>query len=203
MEAISITARLSPEANTERANSVAGLGSSEFFQLMIAELTNQDPFDPTNNEDLLNQISSIREIELSATLTDSLRLLTGQQRFSSASSMIGKYVTGMPDSQGNSARGVVVAVRFEESGQPMLQLADGSELPIERVAAIEAAESAAEGLIGQQVTGLDRRDPSNPEIVEGQVTAVRTGERGELILELDSGDALRLRDVARVGSVEG
>ena len=90
---------------------MADLRSEDFFQLLITQLTNQDPFEPTENEDLLRQISSIRDIELSTVLTNSLHLLTGQQRFSSASSLIGRHVTGLPDADGAVMRGMGVGIR--------------------------------------------------------------------------------------------
>jgi flagellar basal-body rod modification protein FlgD len=181
-------------------NRFAELGSGDFFKLMIAELTNQDPLEPTDNQALLQQISSMREIELSTTLTDTLRSLTGQQRFSSASSLIGNYVTGMPGEDGQVHRGMVVGVRFAGDGRPMLQLSTGAELPMEQVATVESAERAAETLVGQQVVGVDRTDPSNPKIVEGEVIGVTIGDRGEMLLEMEEGNLLRFRDLTSVVS---
>jgi hypothetical protein len=48
------------------------------------------------------------------------------------------------------------------------------------------------------VQGVDRRDPGNPRNLQGQVTAVRAESSGEVLLELDTGDDLRLRDVTAV-----
>ena len=184
--------------NGSHGNSFADLGTEDFFKLLIMQLTNQDPFEPTGNEELLQQISSIRDIELSTTLTESLRSLTGQQHFASASSLIGQYVTGIPVSGGQPESGIVVGVRFDASGNAVLQLASGTEMPLEQVGAIQSPLRAAEGLIGQTIVGVDQRDPSQPQVVEGLVTAVRVEEHGEILLELDTGDDLRFRDVVNV-----
>lgn len=175
--------------------STAGLTSDDFFKLLISQLTNQDPLEPTSNDELLKQISSIRDIELSTTLTESLQKLTGQQQFGSASMLIGQYVRSLPDENGMVQAGVVTAVKFDGTGKPALQLSNGAELGMESVATIESPARAAEALIGRAVLGLDRRTPSAPEPVDGLVTAVRAGEGGEFILELDTGDDLRLSDV--------
>lgn len=184
------------------ANAAADLSSDDFYKLLITQLTNQDPLDPTSNEDLLRQISSIREIELSSTLTDSLRRMTGGQRFSSAAGLIGQYVSSVPGESGETTRGMVVGVRFDADQQPILRLSDGREVAMESVASIESPMRAAESLVGLAVTGLDRRKPSEPRALEGVVSGVRTDEQGDVVLELDTGESLRLRDVVGVGSAD-
>lgn len=182
------------------ANSFADLGSEDFLKLLIMQLQYQDPLEPVGNAELLQQISSVREIELSTTLTESLRALTGQQHFASASSLIGKYVTALPDEDGNAQRGIVAGVRFADGGRPILQLANGGEMALEQVSTIEPPLRAAEALIGQVVVGVDRRDRANPELVEGVVTGVRVEAQNEVLLELDTGQALRFWDVVSVNT---
>ncbi len=200
MDISQISPTLSPTTGVGPANTFAELGTDDFFKLLITQLTNQDPLEPTGNEELLQQISSIRDIELSTTLTESLRLLTGQQNFASASSLIGQYVSGMPASGGEPVSGMVVGVRFEADGKAVLQLADGTEMPLDQVSTIQSPLGAAEALIGQTVVGVDMREPSSPQVAEGLVTAVRTDEHGEILLELDSGDDLRFRDLTGAAS---
>lgn len=197
-----VTSLLTPSAGAPSggaASATEGLGSQDFLKLLITQLTNQDPLEPTDNDELLRQISSIREIELSTTLTDSLRSLTGQQRFASASSLIGQYVTGAPGGEGETRQGLVIGVRFTEAGQATLQLSGGSEMPLDAVRTIQSPLQAGQALIGLNVIGVDRRDPAEPKPVDGVVTAARAGEAGETILELDTGDSLRLRDVFGIG----
>ena len=180
---------------TGASRSAAGLSSDDFFKLLITQLTNQDPMEPTSNQELLQQISSIRDIELSTTLTESLQRLAGQQQFGSASTLIGQYVTSVPGSDGNVQAGMVVAVKFDSQGLPTLQLSNGAELKLSQLASIVSPIQAAEAMVGRLVTGLDRRNPAEPQVIEGLVTAVRVAEVGEVFLELDSGDDIRLRDV--------
>ncbi|MCH9001436.1 MAG: hypothetical protein IIC02_02590 [Planctomycetes bacterium] len=180
---------------TGASRSAANLSSDDFFKLLIAQLTNQDPMEPTSNQELLQQISSIRDIELSTTLTESLQRLAGQQQFGSASTLIGQYVTGVAGSDGKVPAGTVVAVKFDSQGLPTLQLSSGVELKMSQLASIVSPVQAAESMVGRLVTGLDRRNPAEPEVIEGLVTAVRVAEGGEVFLELDSGDDIRLRDV--------
>jgi len=182
-------------ATGKRTEAFTELGSEDFLRLLVTQLTTQDPLEPTGNAELLQQISSIRNLELSTTLTDSLRLLTGQQRFASASSLIGQFVTGVPDESGAALRGVVAAVRFEADGTPTLQLSNGGVLRLDQVAAIEQPFQAAERFLGKTVAGMDQRNPQAPQTVTGLVTAIRLDDRGEVLLELDTGGDLRFRDL--------
>lgn len=202
MEVIPTISTLSPSIGAQASNSVVGLSGDDFFKLLITQLQMQDPMEPMDNAEMLRQIASVREIELNTTLTESLRSLTGQQRFASASSLIGKYITAQDSDMGTTMRGVVEGVRFREDGSAVLQLSNGSDVPLEDVATIELPLNAAEMLVGQAVTGVDRRDPLNPQLVQGLVTATRIDDRGEVVLELDSGDSLRIKDVFTIASAE-
>jgi flagellar basal-body rod modification protein FlgD len=193
-----LTPSAAPPAPAASARGMDELGSQEFLKLMLTELTNQDPLEPTDNETLLRQISSIRDIELSTSLTDSIRQLAGHQQIGSASTLIGQFVTSRPGEDGSVAGGVVVGVTFGEGGRPVLQLSSGAQLPLEQVAAVEPAQQAAERLIGAAIVGLDRRVADDPKLVEGVVTGVRQSNSGEVLLELDTGANLRLRDLISV-----
>jgi flagellar hook assembly protein FlgD len=181
---------------------MADLGSQDFLKLMLTELTNQDPLEPTDNEALLRQISSIRDIELSTSLTDSIRQLTGQQQIGSSSALLGQFVTGLPGEDGAVTSGLVVGVRFA-GGRPMLLLSNGAEMPMEQVASVEPAQQAAERLVGATVVGVDRRKADKPEMVEGVVSGVSQTSTGEVLVELDTGANLRLRDVLTVLTGDG
>jgi flagellar basal-body rod modification protein FlgD len=188
---------VSPVTDAGASKAATALGSDDFFKLLIAQLTNQDPLEPTSNQELLNQISSIRDIELSTNLSNSLKTLTDQQRFASASALIGRYVTGQADEATgrHAVSGVVTAIRYDNSGSMMLELDDGSTLPIEQLGSVMSTDRAAELFVGRMVSGVDRTDPAEPRLVEGLVTAVSEDEAGHVMLELDTGEKIRLSDV--------
>lgn len=194
MTAISSAMLQGQSSPAVRSDSFSGLGSQEFLRLLIAQLTTQDPLEPTGNQELLQQIASIRDIELSTTLTESLRGLTGDQRFGSASSLIGKYVVGAADSSGVQPEGLVAAVRFEPGGLPVLRLANGATVPLDRVVEIHPPESNLEQMRGMNIVGLDRRQPGSP-VVQGVITDWRNDENGDVVLELDSGNTVRIQDI--------
>ena len=200
METVSnvLPGSVTPSVSATRSDAFGDLKTQDFLRLLITQLTQQDPLEPTDNAALLEQLSSIRNIELSSSLTDSLRDLTGQQNFASASALIGQYVKGVPDESGFAQEGVVTAIHVAGSGKPILQLANGGALPLESVQSIEPPLNVAEKLKGLTVLGVDVR--TNGQAIEGVVSEARLDDRGQTVLELETGEELRLQDVVQVAS---
>ena len=60
-----------PDAGSD-ARDLRDLDLNEFLQLMITELQNQDPLDPMDNSEILQQITQIREISATDSLQETL-----------------------------------------------------------------------------------------------------------------------------------
>lgn len=90
----------------------------DFLKLMIAELQNQDPLNPMDNKDMLNQINQMRQIVSNDKLTSSLEAIMLGQSVATASNLLGKTVTGT-NQLGDRTSGVVDRVVFEE-GKPKI-----------------------------------------------------------------------------------
>ncbi len=169
----------------------SALGSTEFFKLIIADLLNQDPLNPTDNQKLLEQISLIRDIEMRNEMTTSLRSLIQQQRFGSAATLLGQFVEG--NEAAGFATGVVAGVRFDAQGAAVLMLDGGAEMPLSNLLTVTSLEHLADGLVGQMVTAEVIEDGKLLEI-EGIVTGLRS-DSGTLMLELDTGRVVPLASV--------
>lgn len=175
------------------------LGADDFLQLLVMQLMNQDPLSPTSNADLLQQLSTIRDIQLSSTLVDSLKTLTGTQRYGSAASLIGKMVSGRVGDESTgfeTVSGLVVGVRFDAGGNVSLELDSGRQLPLEQLESVSGVEGAVDSLIGRSVRGVDRSG-DEPESIEGIVTGIGRDQNDDPVLELDTGEQLRLSDLVR------
>lgn len=86
-----------------------------FIKLLITELQNQDPLQPMDNAQILQQISQIREIESNRRLTETLETVRVGQVLSTASSMVGRNIMGLSDA-GEVVAGVVEWVSMDTSG---------------------------------------------------------------------------------------
>jgi flagellar basal-body rod modification protein FlgD len=77
----------------------AGLTADDFMKLLIAQLQNQDPTNPMDNDQLLSQISTMRNLQSNIELSKTLKSMTGNQQLSTASNFIGKFVVGRSTTQ--------------------------------------------------------------------------------------------------------
>ena len=84
-----------PAAAGSKPNDLKDLDINHFLQLMISELTNQDPLNPMDNTQLVQQIGSIREIAATDQLTGTLNSIQTGQSLTTASSLIGKRVAAL------------------------------------------------------------------------------------------------------------
>jgi flagellar hook assembly protein FlgD len=107
--------------------------------MMITQLQNQDPLNPTSSSDLLAQMSQIGQLQSTTSLQSSLQSFGLQTSISSASSMIGKSVQGL-DVNSNPISGVVTSVQVQ-SGNVSLELDNGSTLALANVSSISPGPS--------------------------------------------------------------
>lgn len=154
MDPTTITAETNTAVAAQRANSVGfdDLKSEDFFALLIAELQSQDPLNPQDNQQLLNQMSSIRQMEQNAALTTTLEALAGEQRFGSTAGLIGHYVLGtVADQSGQPVEieGVVIGVRFERDGDAILELHNGHSIPASKVREVTLVENLPPDILAQ------------------------------------------------------
>jgi len=116
------------------------MNSSDFIKMMITQLQNQDPLQPTDSNALLQQMSAIGQMQSTSQLQSTLQSLTLQNQIGAASALIGKSVTGM-DSTNNTISGLVNSVQVTQSGVS-LQLDNGKTLDITRVTQIAPGPNA-------------------------------------------------------------
>ena len=103
------------------ASALNDVNLDDFLNLMIAELQNQDPLNPLENDELIAQISQIREVGATEQLTETLEAVLLGQNVSSATSLIGADVVALNDI-GQRVSGNVKAVTIVD-GQPELEIA--------------------------------------------------------------------------------
>lgn len=104
------TGASSPTPTT--GNNLNNVDVSQFLNLMIAELQNQDPMNPMDNTQMVQQVSQIQQIGATNKLSNTLAALQLGQNLSTASSLIGKQVTALSD-DGSDIQGVVDRVTVE------------------------------------------------------------------------------------------
>ena len=101
-------------------NTLNDLDLDVFLKLLINEMQNQDPLNPMDNSEMLNQINQIREIGSTDKLTSTLDSVLLGQNITSSTNLIGKDVKAISDDN-QQVSGTVTRVTIED-GIPKLQL---------------------------------------------------------------------------------
>ena len=123
----------SAAVQTATSRGLADIRGDDFVNLLVKQLQFQDPFKPISNEEMVSQLSTIRELETNTRLGQRLEQLGDQQRFGSAAALIGRFVSGtVTDDAGQESQisGVVKGVRFNSNGEAVLELDNGQVLPL-------------------------------------------------------------------------
>lgn len=102
-------------SSTNQENGLNELDLDDFLTLLITEMQNQDPLNPMENSEMIQQISQIREIGATNDLTSTLTNLSLSQQLTTASSLIGREVTGLTD-ESEEVSGSVERVTVETTG---------------------------------------------------------------------------------------
>jgi flagellar basal-body rod modification protein FlgD len=98
------------------------LGKDTFLKLMVAQLRNQDPMNPTDSTAFLAQTAQFTSLEKMDELAQqSGQALSAQMAFG-ASGLVGKPVTYLAE-DGTETQGTVASVKFTSTG-PMLHIGD-------------------------------------------------------------------------------
>ncbi|MAT72598.1 MAG: hypothetical protein CMJ58_24130 [Planctomycetaceae bacterium] len=101
-------------------NTLNDLNLDDFLDLMIAELQNQDPLNPLENDELVAQISQIREVGATDRLTETLDAVLLGQNISSATNLIGAEIDAISDDN-QRVTGIVERISVTD-GAPKLHL---------------------------------------------------------------------------------
>ncbi|HTV10768.1 MAG TPA: flagellar hook capping FlgD N-terminal domain-containing protein [Acidimicrobiales bacterium] len=129
------------QSGTTSQDALNGVNPDTFLQLLVSELQNQDPDNPTDPSQFLSQTASFEEVEELNTLQTSISSMITSQQQSSATSMLGMQVSGS-DSSGKTVSGIVTGVQFDSSG-PVLTVGSGT-LPYSSVTSVAIPDDSSD-----------------------------------------------------------
>lgn len=172
------------------------VNSETFLSLLVAEMTNQDPLEPTSNTEFITQLASFSQLNYAR--DSSLYSMSNY-----ASSLVGKIVTATKPDGANQITKTGLVESVSKSGNTYNVVIDGVMFDISKVTKIENAGSAsssitstgladsiarASGMIGMYATAKTEDGVSvgwidSIKVVEGKITAVLVDENGETIGE--------------------
>jgi flagellar basal-body rod modification protein FlgD len=122
-------------APTTASSASSQLDQETFLKLMVAQLRNQDPMNPTDSAEFLAQTAQFTSLEKLEVVADQSAQAFAAQMAFGASSLVGRTVT-YTDSEGAEVTGTVSSVRFGSAG-PLLGVGD-AEVALDQVVTVEA-----------------------------------------------------------------
>ena len=115
------------------AGNRASVTRDQFLQILVTELTTQNPMDPLDNGEFMQQLVGLQSLEQTAALTDSLKSFERFMQMSTASNLIGQTIKGLTD-EGLQVEGTVSRVVLE--GNQVNLIVDGNRVPVTSVVEI-------------------------------------------------------------------
>src|SRR5215212_11232178 len=108
------------QSSSPTTNAVNDIDMNTFLKLMIVELQQQDPLNPMDNKDMLNQIAQIRAVGASDQLTKTLNSVLLGQNITSATNLLGADISALTD-DGQAITGIVNRVSIDK-GVPKIHV---------------------------------------------------------------------------------
>jgi flagellar basal-body rod modification protein FlgD len=119
---VTSTVDSTPATSTAGTSGLNQLDNSQtFLQLLVAQLENQDPTNPTDPTSFMTEIAQLTAVQ-------SQTSLSAEEQTVAADSMIGLTVTGA-GSSGSSLTGQVTGVLLSSTGAPTLEVDTGGAEP--------------------------------------------------------------------------
>lgn len=112
---------------TSAAAQAATVDYNSFLQLLVQELKNQDPTQPSDPTQYLSQLASFSNVEQAVNTNSKLDTLLTTSALTQAETMIGKTVT----SADGSTSGTVASVALGSSGSATATLTNGGTLTLD------------------------------------------------------------------------
>jgi len=125
-----------PTAGAPKSSAAgAMLGKDDFLKLLVGQLKNQDPLNPTSDTDFIGQMAQFSQLEQTSNMAAANEQMIAEQRGARAVALLGRTVT-YPAAGGAPATGVVERVEWTE-GKPSLTVGGVAGIAPDSVTAVQ------------------------------------------------------------------
>lgn len=100
----------------------AGLGQDDFLEILLTQLTYQDPLEPLDNKDFIAQLAQFTSLEQSRLVTENTDILARLTTVDQSVGLLGRTVEVATDD--GRVVGAVNTVNFDQDGTPLLTIED-------------------------------------------------------------------------------
>jgi flagellar basal-body rod modification protein FlgD len=134
ISSLNSTIGLTPSAASQSTNPSSTLTQANFLQLLVTQMTSQDPLSPVSNTDMAAQMAQFSALQ-TAQATD------GDVKVLQANTLLGRTVT-VTATGGTQASGLVSAVQFQ-AGTPQV-LVNGVSYALNQITSISPTQSSTQ-----------------------------------------------------------
>ena len=110
------------------SDQLASISQTEFLNLLVAQLQNQNPLDPMSNTDVATQLASLSEVGSLDSMNTSIGDLVSVQQLSSGEALIGAPVTYTNSGSASPVQGDVSGLTVQSDGTVNLTI-NGTSVP--------------------------------------------------------------------------
>jgi flagellar basal-body rod modification protein FlgD len=132
ISSLNATMGLTPSSASQSTNPSSTLTQANFLQLLVTQMTSQDPLSPVSNTDMAAQMAQFSALQ-TAQATD------GDVKVLQANTFLGRTVT-VTATGGAQASGLVSAVQFQ-AGTPQV-LVNGVSYALSQITSISPTQSS-------------------------------------------------------------
>jgi flagellar basal-body rod modification protein FlgD len=111
------------------------LGKDDFLKLLVGQLKNQDPLNPTSDTDFIGQMAQFSQLEQTTNMASVNEQLVAQQRGARAVALLGRTVT-FPDTNGAPTTGLVERIEWNDH-EPSLTVGGVAGINPDSVTAVQ------------------------------------------------------------------
>jgi flagellar basal-body rod modification protein FlgD len=112
------------------------LSQQDFLNLLVTQMTSQDPLKPIDNQDMLSQMVQFSTLNANTTMQSTLGQLQVGQDFSQATSLMGRQVTLQVDGS-TTTQGIVTGI--DTSGSAPQITVNGQSYTLSQVLSVANA----------------------------------------------------------------
>ncbi|MFO0982136.1 MAG: flagellar hook capping FlgD N-terminal domain-containing protein [Planctomycetota bacterium] len=132
-----------PTSIQSQGSQLSGIGQSDFFTLLTTQLKAQNPLEPMDNQQFLQQMVSLASLEQNQQVNVGLQNLASLQeglaaldQLTQGANLIGHPVEYLDPKTGEKREGTVAAVRVQD-GLVQAEMEDKSLVPLALIQAVK------------------------------------------------------------------
>ncbi len=116
-------------------NAFSALDGQAFLQLLVAQMQNQDPLNPMDNQEFMSQLTQLSSLEKLESINMKLAPTLAAAELGVAASLLGREIDWI-DAAGAPQRGLVTEIRHSAEGS--ILMVGATAIPLASVARIAA-----------------------------------------------------------------